>query len=237
MIDQDRLMSALDRTWPAARVIRSGQWVLRQGNGGGQRVCAATAADPNCLDAVGDAETEMRTMGQEPLFQIRPIVDAKLDKALEMRGYAIRDAVHFYHSQPQALIAPTSVPVVNIWPPLAIVKTIWADAGIGTGRLNVMARARGPKTALLARKGNRPAGAAFVAIDQDVAMIHAIEVPHHARRQGAGADILRAAAAWALDHDATTLSLAVTRANVAANALYASLGMSSLGGYHYRVAQ
>jgi GNAT superfamily N-acetyltransferase len=45
---------------------------------------------------------------------------------------------------------------------------------------------------------------------------------------------MRAAARWAEGNGATTLALAVTRANSAANALYASLGMVAAGHYHYR---
>ena len=55
------------------------------------------------------------------------------------------------------------------------------------------------------------------------------------RRQGVGANILRKAARWAQDNGAAVLSLAVTRANTGANALYASLGMRPVDKYHYRV--
>jgi len=54
------------------------------------------------------------------------------------------------------------------------------------------------------------------------------------RRQGCAINILRAAACWAQDHGADTLSLAVTQANAGARALYASLGMEGVEQYHYR---
>ncbi|MEL7114853.1 MAG: GNAT family N-acetyltransferase, partial [Pseudomonadota bacterium] len=96
-------------------------------------------------------------------------------------------------------------------------------------------RAEGPKTSLLGRAKDQPAGTAFVAIHQGIAMIHAIEVTSALRRLGVARYILQCAAHWAQDQGATHLTLLVTKANAAANALYASLGMESVGQYHYRI--
>ncbi len=237
MITSARLFDALDATWPAAAFTRQGPWLIRDGQGGGQRVSAATATDTTTTGDIEAAEQAMAKLGQNPLFQIRPNLDAALDRALKARGYAIRDEVRFYHIEAPKLMQEARVPVVHIWPPLAMTRSIWQEGGIGPARIDVMGRARGAKTALLARQNDRPAGAAFVAVDQEIAMIHAIEVPTYARRQGAAEDILRFAASWAQDKGAAHLALAVTTQNFAANALYAKLGMTSLGGYHYRVAQ
>ena len=98
-----------------------------------------------------------------------------------------------------------------------------------------MDRVQGPKTALLARTGDRPAGVAFVACHGTEAMIHALEVRPDQRRQGVGQSLLQAAANWAADQGAARLSLVVTRQNAAARALYARLGMCLVGQYHYRM--
>jgi GNAT superfamily N-acetyltransferase len=66
-------------------------------------------------------------------------------------------------------------------------------------------------------------------------MIHAVEVRPSLRRRGAGRQILAAAAQWAAEQGADRLALAVTQANSAARALYASLGMQPVGEYHYRI--
>ena len=68
-------------------------------------------------------------------------------------------------------------------------------------------------------------------------MIHAIEVAPEHRRHGVGRNMLIKAAHWAQDQGATHLSLAVTRANTGANALYSFLGMTVVGNYHYRIKQ
>ena len=89
---------------------------------------------------------------------------------------------------------------------------------------------------LLARTDDRPVGVAFVAIDNDIAMIHAIEVAPEHRRKGGGAILLHGAASFAAQHGAYWLTLAVTEANAPARGLYEKLGMTPAGHYHYRIA-
>ena len=76
----------------------------------------------------------------------------------------------------------------------------------------------------------------FVATDGEIAMVHALEVAPEERRNGMGEVAMRAAAAWTAANKATWLTLAVTKANVGANALYQKLGMTPAGAYHYRRA-
>jgi len=116
-----------------------------------------------------------------------------------------------------------------------IMTDLWAEGGIGPGRIDVMTRAPGPKTGILARQADRAAGCAFVARDGCVAMVHALEVAPQLRRKGAAANMMRAAARWALDNGADYLAVVVTAANAAANALYSDMGMTPVGRYHYRI--
>ena len=160
--------------------------------------------------------------------------DAALDMALAGRGYRIVDPVVAYACPAASLGPPPPMTSFPHWPPLAIARDLWAEGGIGPERVAVMDRAGGPKTAILARQSDRPAGVAFVALSGTTAMLHALEVTPARRRQGSAHHILQAAATWALDHGADTLSLVVTAANLPARALYASLGMQAVGTYHYR---
>ena len=89
---------------------------------------------------------------------------------------------------------------------------------------------------LLARADDRPVGVAFVAVDREIAMIHAIEVDRAYRRKGGGEILMRGAASFEAEHGAAWLALAVTEANAPARALYGKLGMTVAGRYHYRVA-
>lgn len=229
-----RLMAAIDATWPPAEVRRAGPWLLRRGDGGGQRVSAAST-DDQAAD-LAPAEAGMQAWGQPLLFRIIP-EQATLDRRLADAGYAVKDPVTLY-AAPVAGLADgrdETVTVFRVAAPVAIVDEIWSRGGIGPGRRAVMTRPRGPRMTLLARAGDRPVGVAFVATDGDIAMIHAIEVAPEHRRKGGGGILIRGAASFAAEHGAAWLTLAVTGANAPARALYDGLGMTCAGRYHYRV--
>lgn len=231
----NRLLRAMDATWPAAFCYRAGPWTVREGQGGGQRVSAATPAGDWTPDDIPLAEAAMQALHQAPLFMLRP-EDTSLDALLDARGYAFTDEVALYAANCTRLADPPPDPMTTFphWPPLAIARDLWSDAGIGAARLCVMDRTRGPKTVILGRARDRAAGVAFVACDGDTAMLHALEVTPALRRHGVARAILRAAAAWALTQGSIDLSLAVTAANGTARTLYASQGMQPVGTYHYR---
>lgn len=248
--DQAALTAALEATWPSATQRREGPWMLHDGQGGGRRTAAATAIAPPEAADIATAEAAMRALGIAPIFRLRPILcpwDADLDAMLEARGYRHAEPTVFYAAPtgPLAAAAPTTgLGPWPIWPPLAIQRALWAEAGIGPERLAVMARAAGPRTALMARAADRVAGTAFVACASPdagraagpVAMLHALEVAPALRRRGVGRAVMHSAAAWAAGEGAEWLSLAVTEANAPARALYEALGFARAGGYHYRTA-
>lgn len=236
--DNARLMAAMDATWPAAGQMRAGGWLLRDGAGGGQRVSAASPADDaTWRSTLAEAEAAMQTRGQTPLFRLTP-ADGACDAALAAQDYRLHDPVVFY-AAPAADLAGEGAHMAALcraaFPP-AIMEEIWADGGIGPGRLAVMTRAAGPAMRLLSRAGDSPCGVAFVAIDDDMAMVHAIEVAPRHRRRGAARLLMEGAARFALEHGAAWLTLAVTKANAPARTLYERLGMAEAGSYHYRIA-
>ena len=226
----------MEKTWPPASRSAVGPWIIRDGQGGGQRVSATTDAHPFTARDLPLAEKAMRALGQPNLFLIRA-PGAALDRMLEQQGYHIKDPVYFYSCPAKQLArpAPPRLSAFPVWPPLAIMDDLWQEGGIGTGRRAVMHRAKGPKTAILARQNDRAAGVAYVAMADGVAMLHALEVTPTQRRQGVGINIMRCAAAWAVENGASDFCVVVTRANSAANRLYTSLGMQNVGQYHYRI--
>lgn len=232
----DQLYATVEGTWPPAALHRVGPWIVREGRGGGQRVSAATAAAPWEEADIAPAEAAMRDLGQPVLFMIRA-QDQALDRALEARNFRVKDPVVAY-AAPCAVVAepaPHPMKAFPHWPPLAIARDIWLETGIGPERVAVMERALGPKCAVLGRVEDRAAGALFVALHEQVAMVHAAEVLPGHRRKGLARAMLQRAAAWAAEAGATTFSLVVTEANDGARALYSSLGMQVVGRYHYRV--
>ena len=59
------------QTWPAASEQRVGPWTIRDGQGGGQRVSAATADGAFTQSDLNRAETAMKQLGQPNLFMVR----------------------------------------------------------------------------------------------------------------------------------------------------------------------
>ena len=232
-----QLYPVVDATWPAARHEVVGPWCIRHGAGGGKRASAATALARVTDTDIPLAEAAMQALSQDRLFMIRE-GDSALDGMLAARGYAIIDPVTLF-ACPVDVLARGEVPPVSgfaIWPPLAIMDDIWMDAGIGPARQALMRRCSSPKTGILGRSQDRAAGVGFVALHNEIAMIHALEVVPELRRLGTANNIMRLAARWAQRNGAHSLALAVTHTNDAANALYRRLGMSEIGQYHYRIA-
>lgn len=233
-----RLMAALEATWPPAETVEEAGWRLRRGGGGG-RVSAATrlhgapAADP---EAVTAAAAAMAAWGQTPRFQLREGEEA-LDALLAAEGYVLADETLLYVAEAAALCdeQPETARVIRGDRPIALIEEIWAAGGIDAARLAVMARAPGPKTYMIGRLGDRPAGVAFAAADGDIVMVHAVETLAAQRRKGAARMLMAAAARFAGECGARWLALAATERNVAAGTLYRRLGMGVAGGYHYRV--
>ncbi|WP_375174380.1 GNAT family N-acetyltransferase [Pseudooceanicola sp.] len=239
MTDLAKIFDTLDATWPAAEKHRVGPLTLRQSDGGGKRVTAATADGPVQPEVVEIAEARMRDLGQTPLFSLRP-GDEALDELLATRGYAVVDPTNVY-ACPVDMLARQDTDVeqatLAVWEPLAIQLDFWRQGGIGPDRIAVMDRSTCEKTALIGRHDNSPGGTAYVAIHEGIAMLHALEIIEPARRVGMGRSMTVQAAQWAEKHGATLFSCLCVAQNVAANGLYTKLGMENVGQYHYRIKE
>jgi GNAT superfamily N-acetyltransferase len=213
-MDPQTLAEVMEATWPPAARQSCGPFLLRDGQGGGKRVSAATVEGPWQQDDLIRAEA---AMGAHALFLIRA-GDEFLDAALAARGYRVVDPVIAYEALVEDLIGegPRRMTAFPHWPPMQIARQICA------------------KLVILGRANDRASGVAFVACHGAQAMLHALEVVPALRRQGSAQDMLRAAAGWALAQRAVSLSLVVTEANGPARALYARMGMHEVGRYHYR---
>jgi GNAT superfamily N-acetyltransferase len=226
------IFAALEATWPPVAWHDAPGWRVGEGADGGKRVsCGLGDGSPEALEAAQAA------LGQRPLAMIRP-GDAALDARLAAAGWGIVDPTLAFAAPADALAGePPPLTVFEVaWPPLAVQDEIWEEGGIGAGRRSVMARAPGPKLALLGRLRDTPAATAFVACAGGVAMVHALEVRPGFRRDGLARHLMAGAARWAQRQGAGLIAALVTRANAPALALYRGLGMEEVAAYHYRAA-
>lgn len=234
--DASRLFAVMDVTWAAAKTKSLGNILLRKGDGGGKRVSAATVDGHLHVVELKAAETAMQHWNQTPLFMVQGGQDS-LDQFLQDQGYTLIDPVITMaaHCKTLAKINPPPLAAIPSPEPLALMAQMWAAGGISADRINVMRRTTGPKTYLISRHSEQPGGCAFVAIDQDIAMIHALEVVPAARRSGVGRNILGRAAIWAAENGAKYLSLVTTGENLPAQKLFTGVGFIPVGNYHYRI--
>lgn len=235
-----RLLAALDATWAAAERAAIGEWIVRRGAGGGNRVSSVwPKGDPGApvADAVESAVRIQRAWDQPPLFQIGP-EDGALDALLEAKGWRAFDRTLMMTADPAAVAAHglSGRMAVCVRCPLLVVDEIWSGDGVGPARRAVMARTPAPREVFLLREADRPAAVVFCAAADGVAMLHALAVAPAFRRRGVAASACAAVGRWAVEQGAETLALAVTKANEPARALYAKLGFVDAFAYHYRAA-
>lgn len=232
-----RLYDVIDSTWPPVEFREIGPFTLRRGEGGGQRVSSASLLEEefgaNDIDLV---EQAMDALEQPRLFMIRDN-DQTLDAALAKLGYRVKDPVTLFVA-PSTMLAehdPKGFAVIDSADPMAIMSEIWDAQGIGKGRRDVMRRAKGAKACFLGRMDDQPAGVTYVGCDDDVAMLHALEILPEKRRKGMALQMMGATGAWAARNGADTFSLVVLTENDAACGLYRKVGMVEVGKYHYRI--
>lgn len=221
-----RLAERLEATWPPLRKWRQGDWWLREGAGGGQRVSAASPAGSG---AVAELDSVIAAMA-DPLFLLDP-ADHAVDQALAARGFVRHDPVLILSADPSGMAGQG---VEFGWPVPQPVQALWAQGKIGPARLAVMDRVQGPKAALWITDQGRPLAVGFCGMAGDFAGVHAVFVAPDQRGQGLGLGLMQGIAHWAVGQGARQLALAVTCANQPARQLYARLGMDEIGASHYR---
>ena len=240
-MNAEKIFEAIATTWPPTSTQTAGLFTVPTLDLGGNRVSAARQTDPTARSVseedLDQAEAAMTEQSRAPLFQVLD-TQAELTAALNKRGYIARDHTDLMVIASADLAAiPPAVTAFDIWPPLEIQTELWEAGVIDAPRRAIMARATCPKTSLFGRIMDKPAGAAFIGIHDDIAMLHALEVAPIARRKGLAAHMMRAAAQWAADNNAPWLAILVTQQNIGAQRLYASLGLQAVGTYAYQEEQ
>ena len=232
----DDLTRLVDATWPAAERVRLGPFTLRRGEGGGKRISAATASGPVTEADIAAAEQAMDDRGQQALFAVNAD-QVTFDRMLVERAYLTLDPTRLFRVRIDDLADLETPPNVgfSVWPPLQVQNDIWAAGHLGPAHLAVMDRAAVPKTTILGRSQDKPAGAGFVAVHEGIAVIHALEVLPDLRRRGVARTILVHAARWGRDNGADRLVALTAKANLGTLQFFERLGFAGTDAYHYRI--
>lgn len=228
------LARAFETTWPAAEYAQAGGFRVGHGLGAGGRVGSAFTIGnwmPTDIDAAINIHFNWK---QRALFSTLD-TETKLQDELETRNFLI-EKPSLIMAAPTKVLTDQVIPKImtfTIWPPLSIQRDIWVEGNIDARRQAIMDRVTTFKTSILGRIEDRAAGTAFAALNQDVAMLHALEIAPEFRRKGLAGWMIRQAAFWAEENGASRLALAVLRDNAGAVSLYESLGFRVVTGYRY----
>ena len=230
------IFDTIDLTWPAEEFLELTEWKLRKSIKGGKRVSAATAIKKSGIPAIQLVENTLAEWCQDKLFMIKA-GENSLDEALKERGYSIVDPTNIWSISAEVLSMQQIPPVTafSIFPPLAIQREIWIANGIDASRIEIMDRVKTPKTTIFGRINAKPAAAAFLAVSNKIAMVHALVVDHKFQRQGMGKHVMQKVGAWAHQKGAESVVVLCTKQNQSANNFYKILGMQVIGQYHYRL--
>jgi ribosomal protein S18 acetylase RimI-like enzyme len=232
-----RLLEAMLASMPPAESLRVGAWRLRRGGGTGRLAAFA------CLEgtpAAGAADLDaaiacFADRGERPAFLLDE-AEALLDTRLAATGFGREGETLLLEARAAAIAAPApGMAVIDCAAPIGVMREIWVTGGLADADLAGMARVGGPKLYLLGRIADRPAGAAFVSLHDDVGVLRAVHVLPAFRRRGLGTHLVRAAAHWARAQGGGRLLLAVEAEYAAARALSERLGMTVAARCHLRV--
>ena len=228
--------AASETCWPPLNKKNIGPWVIREGEGGGNRVSSTTANDFFRKEDIFIAENHMQLLNQKNIFHIRE-KDLELDNILDRLGYSLVDKTVVYGSKIAKMSSPCVPPMTafNIWPPLRIMKDIWEIGGTTDSRISVMERCKVRKTAILGRIENKAAGCAFISEYKGVAILQALFVLPSYRRKGLARFLISESVKWVSYAESAYLALMTDKYNKEARGLYDSLGMKIIDKYHYRV--
>ena len=252
-----RLQALGFRSWPAATTTFDGTWAIRLTAGAAsKRQNSVNPLDPGDTarldERIDAAEARFRSFGRTPTFSISPLAPPALDERLAARSWARRD---------ESIVMLAPLDTMDLRAGLDMVPLAdagrWLDAEVALGAFSNTDRPGIAETLAAIRphaQGALPVGTRdgpvqlYVAEDDSGAPLAAllavrfgllvglfqIVVDPARRREGHARRLIASALTNAAREGAVQAWLQVERSNVAAVALYESLGLRTAYGYHYR---
>ncbi len=241
--ERERLLAiegAAVRAWPAGETRDVDGWLWRYSGGGSQRANSVSALHYRGRDierTIDEIERLYRKRGAPVRFQVGfPLSEpGDLDARLEARGYVIHDPVTTL-VKPVASAAMSEHVVLNARPSQG-----WLAVYLGNITLDrrpfaeaILARVPAPCTFAEARLNGETIATALGVLHEDAVIAECVGTSASARRQGAASAAMSALEAWGASQGAHTIGLQAVTTNLPAQGLYAALGYTAAGTYHYR---
>ena len=251
-----RLQALGFRSWPAATTTFDGTWAVRLTAGNpSKRQNSVNPLDPGDTTRLDErierAAARFRAFGRPPTFSLSPLAPPSLDVRLAARGWRKHGASVVMLAGLDAMDLQAGLDTV----PLADTGR-WLDAQVRLGAFpaerrpgvaetlaSIRPHAQGtnpvgtrdaPVQLYLAEEDGEPVAALALVRFGPLAGLFQIVTDPRRRREGHARRLVASALVNAAREGATQAWLQVERANTAALALYGSMGLELVYGYHYR---
>lgn len=241
--ERERLLAiehAAVRAWPAGETRDVDGWLWRYSGGGSQRANSVSTLHYRGTDVertIDEIERLYEARGAPVRFQVGfPLSEPEdLDARLAARGYVIHDPVTTLVKPVQPVAIPDDVAL----------GTSPSEGWMGVYLSNISPDRRPFASAILARvpapcvfaevrrKGETLATALGV-LHESAVIAECVGAAASARRRGAASAAMSALEAWGSAQGARTIGLQAVTTNMPAQGLYAALGYTAAGTYHYR---
>lgn len=228
------------RAWPAGETRDVDGWLWRFSGGGSQRANSVSALHYRGKDVertIDEIEQLYRAHGAPVRFQVGfPLSEPEdLDARLAARGYVIHDPVTTLVKPVQPVAMPEDA-VLGALPSKGWMQVYLSNVTPDRRPFAaaILARVPAPRVfAEIIRKGETLATALGV-LHEGAVIAECVGTSASARRQGAASAVMSALEAWGGTQGARTIGLQAVTTNMPAQGLYAALGYTAAGTYHYR---
>ena len=243
MSDRQRLIGierAAVSAWPASETREVDGWLWRYSGGGSQRANSVSALHYRGSDVERTIDAIERLYGERgaPVrFQVGfPLSEpGDLDERLAARGYLIHDPVTTLVKPVASVALPAHVTLSDDpsegWMEVYL-SNLTPDRRPFAA--DILGRVPAPRVFAEARRNGESIATALGVLCEDAVIAECVGTSVAARRQGAASAVMEALECWGAKRGARTIGLQAVTTNAPAQGLYAALGYSAAGTYHYR---
>ncbi len=231
------------RAWPAAAVHYDGTWVVRLTAGHpAKRLNSVNPLDPSDVhhlpDRIARASRRFEAYGRPLTFRLSPLAGPEISAYMDSEGWVrFAESMVLRMSLANAPVddALDQIPLKDISRFVsAALKVRNLDRSLRAGLSEIIGSIQ-PEAGLFAVEDGGEALATLICVhDGDLAGIFEVGTDKAVRNMGHGRRLTLSALKWARLRGAKEAWLQVEADNVAARALYRSLGFEEVYSYHFR---